>query len=481
MSLKQKTINGLLWSFLDNFIVHGVNFIAGIVLARLLSPREFGLVGMVTIFIALGQSFVDSGFGQALIRKKDCTQSDYSTIFIFNVIVGICWYILIIVFSPIISAFFNEPELIAILPVLGIGVILNAASIIHIVQLTKRIDFKLQTKISVFSSFISGISALIIAVNGFGVWSLVWMTLVKYSVNLVLLWFWNGWRPSLIFDNHFFKEMYGFGSRLLISGLIDTAYRNAYLAVIGKYYSASDLGYYSRADQFSQVFSSNISSVVQRVSYPVLSSVKEDDKKLKAGYQQLIKSTMLISFVLMIGLAAAAKPLILALIGEKWMQSVEYLQLLCFVGMFYPLHALNLNILNVKGRSDLFLRLEVIKKVISLPVIIVGALLSIKIMIIGMIIHSVIAYYINSYWSGKLIGYSFGEQIRDIIASFYLAIFMGMVVYSINMYFFMPPLITLFMQVIIGLLVVISVSEILKIEGYCYIKHIIFNKKKYEK
>ena len=354
MSFKQKTLNGLIWSSLDNLILLGVNFITGIVLARLLSPREFGLIGMTTIFIALGQSLADSGFGHALIRKKECTQADYSTVFFFNIAVGVFWYLLLVSLATTVATFFHEPQLKPLLPILGLGVILNTLSLIQTTLLTKRVDFKLQARISGVSSILSGVIGLVFAFKGYGVWSLVALTLSKNALNTLFLWLWNGWKPSLIFDIYSFKEMFGFGSKLLGAGLIDTAYRNIYLAVIGKYFSAIELGYYTRADAFNQLPSQNITSVIQRVSFPVLSSIREDIPKLKAGYKKLIKSTMLISFVLMIGMSAVAKPLVLALIGEKWLVSAEYLQLLCFVGMFYPLHALNLNILNVLGRSDLF-------------------------------------------------------------------------------------------------------------------------------
>ena len=470
MSLKQKTINGLIWSFSDNLILLGVNFITGIVLARLLSPREFGLIGMTTIFIALGQSLADSGFGQALIRKKECTQADYSTVFFFNIAVGVFWYLLLVTSATTVATFFREPQLKPLLPILGLGVILNTLSLIQTTLLTKRVDFKLQARISGVSSILSGVIGLVFAFKGYGVWSLVALTLSKNALNTLFLWLWNGWKPSLIFDIYSFKEMFGFGSKLLGAGLIDTAYRNIYLAVIGKYFSAIELGYYTRADAFNQLPSQNITSVIQRVSFPVLSSIREDIPKLKAGYKKLIKSTMLISFVLMIGMSAVAKPLVLALIGEKWLVSAEYLQLLCFVGMFYPLHALNLNILNVLGRSDLFLRLEFIKKALAIPIIIIGINYGIKLMIMAMIINTLIAYYLNSYWSGRLICYSMLDQIKDILPSFILALFMGSIVFYSGQILHVSPWIALIIQIITGCLLTIAIAEVVKLDSYLYLK-----------
>jgi len=475
MSLKQMTVKGLAWSFLDNIVVQGVGFITGIILARLLSPREFGLVGMVTIFIALGQSFVDSGFTQALIRKKECTQADYSTVFFFNVLVGIAWYILLLVSAGSIAGFFSQPELTGLVPVLGLGVVINAFSIIQTTQLTKRIDFKLQTRISVVSSILSGIIAVVLAFRGFGVWSLVVLSLARNILNTLFLWFWNKWKPSLVFDLTSFKKLFGFGSKLLLVGLIDTTYRNIYLAVIGKFFSAADLGFYTRADQFNQLPSQNLTAIVQRVSYPVLSSISDDFPAMKSAYKKLIKSTMLISFVLMIGLAAVAEPMVLTLIGEQWLVSAEYLQLLCFGGMLYPLHALNLNMLSVQGRSDLFLRLEIIKKALAVPVIIVGINFGIKVMIIAMIVNSLIAYYINSYWSGRFIGYSMLEQVRDILPSFMLASAVGLMVFFTGHLMAASPIITLAVQILVGSLLTIGIAELIQLDSYTYMKRTVLD------
>jgi len=475
MSLKQKTVKGLAWSFLDNIVVQGVNFVTGIILARLLSPREFGLIGMVTIFIALGQSFVDSGFSQALIRKKECTQADYSTAFFFNVLAGIAWYLLLLISAGSIAGFFSQPELARLVPVLGFGVVVNAFSIIQTTQLTKRIDFKLQTRVSAVSSIIAGIIAVGLAFRGYGVWSLVVLTLAKNILNSLFLWLWNKWTPSLVFDMTSFKELFGFGSKLLFVGLIDTTYRNLYLAVIGKFFSAADLGFYTRADQFKQLPSQNLTIVVQRVSYPVLSSIRGDVSVLKAAYKKLIKSTLLISPVLMIGLAAVAEPMVLTFIGEKWLVSAEYLLLLCFGVMLYPLHALNLNMLKVQGRSDLFLRLEVIKKTLAVPVIIVGINFGIKVMIIAMIVNSLISYYLNSYWSVRFIGYSRFEQVKDILPSFILTSSVGLAVFFTGHLIVVSPLITLAVQILVGALLTIGLAELIQLDSYTYMKRTVLD------
>jgi len=382
-SLKQKTLTGLTWSFIDSFANQSVQFVVGIILARILSPREFGLVGMLTIFIAVSQSLIDSGFSSALIRKKNCTDIDYSTVFYFNLLIGLFFYLILFALADSISSFFNEPQLKILLRVLGLGLLLGSFGIIQSTILTKNINFKLQAKVSLITSVSSGIVAIAMALNGFGVWSLVALTLSRIGFNSLFLWIYAKWKPLWVFSKQSFKELFSFGSKLLISGLLDTTFRNIYYLVIGKYFSAADLGFYTRANQFSAFPSQNINTIIERVSYPVLSEIQNDKIRLKNIYRKQIRSTMLLTFVLMMGLAAVAKPMILTLIGEKWLPSVIYLQMLCFVGMFYPLHALNLNMLKVQGRSDLFLRLEIIKKVLAIPTIIIGIIWGIKVMIAG--------------------------------------------------------------------------------------------------
>jgi O-antigen/teichoic acid export membrane protein len=470
MSLKQKTVSGLFWSFVDNFTRLGITFIVNIILARLLTPREFGLIGMTTVFIAVSQSLIDSGFRQALIRKGNCTQADFSTVFYFNLLVSVSLYVLLFLAKGLIAQFFGEPQLADIIPVVGVLLITNALAIIQQTRLTKEINFKLQTKISLISALVSGAIGIWMALVGYGVWSLVATTLSSSIVAVLLLWLWNGWRPSLVFSPDSFKEMFSFGSKLMVSGLLETIYQNIYSLIIGRYFSAADLGYYTRANEFRRVPSQNLSAIVQRVSYPVLATIQDDIPKLRAAYQRLIKSTMLIAFVAMLGMAAVAKSLMLVTVGEKWQPSIVYLQLLCFVGMFYPLHLLNLNMLTVQGRSDLFLRLEVIKKLLAIPTIVIGVFLGIEAMVLGMIINALIAYFLNSYWSGKFIGYSTWRQIKDILPSFALAASVALVVYLTGQLMQMRYLYVLIAQVVLGVVLTVGLAELVHLDSYVYIK-----------
>lgn len=465
-----------MWSFIDNSARLGLTFIIGIILARLLTPREFGLIGMITIFIAIAASFVNSGFSQALIRKQDCTQADYSTIFYFNLAVGLLFYLILYFTAGAISSFFNEPLLKPMVRVLSLGILINAFTLIQTTRLTKQINFKLQTKISVISTIISGGMGIAMAYTGYGVWSLVSKTIAGYLVTSVLLWIWNKWKPSFIFSIKSFKELFSFGSKLLVSGLIDTIYTNVYYLIIGKYYTAVELGYYTRANQFQTLPSSNLQGIISRVSYPVLTSIQDDKVRLRDAYKKLIRSTMLITFVLMLGMAAVARPMVLTLIGEKWEPSIIYLQMLCFVGMFYPLHALNLNMLQVLGRSDLFLRLEIIKKALAFPTIIIGVFWGIKALILGMLGLNVIAYYLNSYWSGQFIGYSFFDQVKDILPSFLLALIMSSIVFAEGLFIPLKPLPVFIVQMITGAIITYGLCEAIRFKDYLYIKGIIKEK-----
>ena len=476
MSLKQKTISGLLWSFIDQFANQGISFIVGIILARLLSPREFGLIGMIVVFIAVSESFINSGFSSALIRKKDCTQTDYSTVFFFNLIAGIVFFVILFFSAPAIGEFFNEPELKSIVQVLGFVLILGSLTIIQRTILTKRIDFKLQARISVIASIGSGIIALTMAFTGFGLWSLVAQRLSREAFNSIFLWLWNRWKPMFVFSKHSFKELFGFGSKIMLNGLLDTLYENINSLVIGKFFSAQDLGFYTRSVLFKDIFSTNLNSIIGRVTYPVLSAMQDDKEKLKTNYQKIIRSTMLITFILMLGMVAIAEPLILSLIGEKWRQSIIYLQMLCFAGMLYPLMALNLNMLQVQGRPDLFLKLGIIKKFFALPGIIFGIYIGIEAMIAWMIFNSFISYYLNSYYSGEMINYPMKEQIKDISPSFGLATAMTITLYLLGLVISFAPVWKLIIQLTAGALFIFITCELTKFKDYIFIKELVFEK-----
>jgi O-antigen/teichoic acid export membrane protein len=389
---------------------------------------------------------------------------------------GVLFFLLMFFMAPLISSFYREPPLLPVIRIIATVLIIDSLTIIQRTILTKRIDFKLQARISIIAGIVSGIISIWMAYKGYGVWSLVAKTIIQKAVNSLLLWVWNRWKPQPVFSMASFRELFGFGSNVLMANLLDTLYRNVYYLVIGKYFSATELGYFTRADRFKALPSENINNVISKVSYPVLSEIKNEKTKLKAGYKRLIKSTMLISFALMIGMAAVAEPMVLTLIGEKWYPSIIYLQMLCFIGMMYPLNALNMNILLVKGRSDLSLRLEIIKKLFAIPVIVVGIIWGMKIMIAGMMVNTVISYWLNSYWSGKLVDYPITEQVADISPSFGISVFSGVLVYFMSLLIRIPALYMLIIQVMTGGLIIFLFCEKLKLEEYFYIKNLVKEK-----
>ena len=473
-SLKNKTVRGVTWSLIDNIANSGITFLVGLILARLLTPAEYGIMAMIAIFIAISTSIIDSGFSNALIRKNEVKKIDYDTVFYFNLVVSGILYIFLYLLSPAISSFFKEPVLIEVTRVISWILIINALGIIPRTIFIINVDFKVQTKASLISSLVSGIVGISMALFGLGVWSLVGQQLSRQLLNTFFLWFYCRWRPAWEFSIESFKEMFGFGSKLLVSGLIDTIYKNIYYIVIGRFYDPDQLGQYTRAEQFSTIFSSNLTSVFQRVSYPVLSSIQEEPERLRDAYRKIIKVTMLITFALMFGLAAIAKPLIVILIGEKWLMAVPFLQIICFSEMLYPLHAINLNILQVRGYSGLFLKLEIVKKIIAVIPIMIGIFWGINYMLWGAVCISLVSYILNSYYSGRLIDYSTVKQVKDIFPCFLVSSLVALLMWGITFLHF-NFLVTLLLQVSVGILLAIVAYERMRLEEYKEIRRIILS------
>lgn len=471
-NLKKQTISSYGWNFLDNILNRGISFVVGIVLARLLSPNEYGLIGIIMIFIALFNSIVDSGLGSALIRKNDCTEKDYNTVFYTNLALSLLVSGLFFFCAPLIARFFNEPQLTPLAQVMSCILIINALSIIQNTILQKNLDFKGKMIISMITSISSGVVGIAMAYSGYGVWSLVGQQLSRQLLYTILLWIHNHWLPKLIFSVQSFKELFGFGWKLLVSGLIDTIWKEIYQIVIGKFYTPTTLGLYSRAHQFSTIFSSNLTSVVQSVSFPSLSKVQDDAARLKRGFQKVNKVSMFISFVTMFGMMAIAKPMILVLLGEKWLPCVPFLQIICLQMVLYPLHSQNLNLLEIRGRSDLFLKIQIIKKGISVIPIVLGIFISIYWMLIGSVITGFIGLYINSYYSDSLLDYGLKEQLKDISKSFTISAIMALIVFVIT---FLPlsPWLLLSIQLVVGFAIIMFLSEKLKLSEYIELKDIV--------
>lgn len=420
-SLKDKTVKGVAWSGIDNMAQYAVSFIVSIVLARLLSPDDYGLIGIITIFTAVCTALITGGFATALIRKKDCTEEDYSTAFIVNLGMSLLLYAIIFLCAPQIASFFGREELVLLTQISSLGMIIGALAIVQQTRLTKRIDFKTQTKITIMASIASGIIGIGMASVGCGVWSLVAQNLSLQSLRTVLLWGYNKWTISLKFSRKSFNDLFGFGWKMMLSEVLNTVWKELYQVVVGKFYSPSTLGQYTRAKGFSQLLSSNLTNVVQRVTYPVLSDIQNDNARMVAAYRRIIKTTMFMTATGMFFLAGISEPLLYCLIGPKWYEASVYLPLICIAGSLYPLHAINLNMLQVQGRSDLFLGLEIIKKIIGLGPLFIGAFIGIMPMLYTNLLTGVIAYFLNSYYTGKKLGYSSWMQIKDVAPSYGLA------------------------------------------------------------
>ncbi len=428
-SLKQKTATGLKWSSIESFSKQGISFVVGIIIARILSPSDYGIIGMILIFTEVSAVFINGGFSAALIRKQNRTESDLSTVFYYNIVVSLFLYLVLFVSAPYIASFYESPILTLVVRVVSLNMVIGALGAIQSTILNIAIDFKTQTKITVITLIVTGTIGISMAYSGYGVWALVFQGLASTVISTGLLWIFIGWKPKLVFSLSSFRELFGFGSKLMLSGLLDTVYRNIYQVVIGKKFSSAELGFFTRAKGLAQLPSSNITNIIQRVTFPVLSEMQDNITQLGNNYRKLLKMSAFIIFPSMMLLFGLAEPLVKILLTDKWLPAVPLLQVLCFSYMFYPIQAINLNLLQVKGRSDLFLRLEIIKKVLITIVLFATAPFGVLFMCYGIIVTSVFALVINTYYTGKLINVGFIKQIKDIYPIMAVSFITGFLAY----------------------------------------------------
>ena len=471
-SLKDKTVKGTFWSAADSFLGYGVTFLVGLVLARLLSPSEYGLIGIVTIFTTVLSGIVDSGFSNALVRKKDTTNDDYSTMFITNMVMSLLLFLLLFFCAPFIANFFDRQELVSLLRVMGTILFLQALSLVQYTRLTKRIDFKTKTKASFIAAVISGIVGITMALGGLGVWSLVGQKLSEKLIYTVCLWLFNKWTPVLRFNQVSFRYMWGFGWKLMLSGLLDSIWKELYQVVVGKFYNPATLGQYTRSKEYAQIFSSNFTSIIQRVSYPALAEVQDDQKRMVAAYRKIIKMAMFVTAICMLSMGAVAEPLIFCLIGPQWHQAATFLPIICISMSLYPLHAINLNMLKVQGRSDIFLYLEIIKKIIAVGPLCLGIFVDIYWMLIGSVIAGIVSFFLNSYYTGKKLHYSSWMQLRDVAPSYGVGLAVALSVYFLK-YLPLNNWIILPIQIVVGVGVFFLVCETIKLPEYLEVKGIV--------
>lgn len=421
-NLKQKTTSSLKWSAIERLATQLVQLIVMLVLARILGPHAFGLIGMLAVFIAVSQVFVDSGLSSALIRKLDRSELDYSTAFYFNIGIALVCYTLLYFCAPYIASFYNQPELTSLTRILALVVIINSFGIIQRTKLSIKMDFKTQAKASLIAVTISSLTAFCLAYYNFGVWSLVAQTLVYATFNVIFLNILHRWLPMLSFSSESFRHLFGFGSKLMLSGLIDSIYQNIYQIVIGKKFNVLDVGYFTQANQLIQTPATTMTAIIQRVTYPMLSSIQNNESRLNAAYLLTLRLSAVVIFPILFGLGTIADPLIPELLGIEWKPAALLASILATGFLLYPIHAINLNYLQVKGRSDLFLKLEVIKKVIITIILIITIPYGINAICIGIVIQSYIALFINTYYNGKIGNLSGIIQLKALLPIWLIAI-----------------------------------------------------------
>jgi len=464
-NLKSKTTNAAIWSTLDKFLEQGIRFIIGLFVARLLFPSDYGLIGMIAIFLAIPDVLVNSGFGSALIQKKSANDSDFSTVFYFNICVGVIVYLILYLTAPLIADFYQEPQLILITRVVGLTIIINSFALVQRTFLTKNLNFKVQTKISFFSILPSGIIGILFAYYGYGVWAIVFQSLSSRILTTSFFWIFNNWRPKLVFNLQSLKSLFSFGSNLLAAGIFYTIFSRIYTVVIGKFYDAESLGNYTKAYQIARMPANSITSIIERIAFPVFSTLQNDIDKLLIGFRKFARIAAFINFPIMIGLIVLSEPLVRLILTDKWLQIVPYIQVICIGGLIIPLHTLSLSIIKAKGDSKIFLRLEFVKNIISTIVIFIIYRWGIMAIIYSNVVLAYLFLYVNFYFAGKKMNFTFGKHLVDLLPYFGMSL-ITMVIMYISGYFLSSDILKLLVPTITGILVYGLLSRFFKVEAY---------------
>lgn len=474
MSLKYKTIKGILWNSFEMFGGKLIQIAITIILARILSPEDFGVLGLLVIFTELSKVVLDSGFAQALIRKKDVNQVDFTSVFYFNIVVGIAVYILLYLLTPFISGFYNYPELTDIARVVFVSILINSFGIVQNAKIVREVNFKALAKRTIIANLISGIIAILLAHRGFGVWSLVIQMILASFFRVVLLWRFSNWLPSFSFSFKPIKELFVFSGNLLLSGIFDVIVSNIQTLLIGKFYSKAALGFYTQGKQLSSLPAQTLTSIVRNVTYPTLSVIQDNVDELRGAYRKIIKMAVFVIMPLMLGLLAVGNNLIPFVLGDKWIPSVSYFMLLCITGAFFPLYSIGQNLFLVRGNSKLYLKVSILKRIIALIAILITIRYSVLILVIGQVITSFINTIIMMIFSGREINYSLKEQIKDISAIILIAIIMATTVFvfgaKVNI---ASALWMLIVQTVLGFIVFTSGVFIFKLDVLTDLKSVI--------
>ena len=451
-NLKKQTKTGICWTFFNQFSNYGMQFVIGIIMARLLSPQDYGITALPAVFISLATVFVDSGFGNALIRKPTITEKDLATAFYYSFIIGCVCYAILFTLSPYIANFYNTPILKDLMRVTAITFLWSPLGTPQRIILNRNLDFKTPTKISIVTRLGAGVIGVTFAYCGYGLWALVISSLFSSIASVVLNWIVVRWIPRAGWSKDSFRYLWGYGNKLLASSLLDTAYKNVTPVIIGKCYTPAELGVYNRALGYANLPSQNITQTVRSVTFPVLSKMQDNDEMLAHSYRRMLRTLCFIVFPMMMILAGLARPLVLVMLTSKWESCIIYLQILCFSQMWYPVDAINLNLLQVKGRSDLFLRLEIIKKIIGFIIMAVSLTMGILAFCYGCIVYSLFEIMIDTHYTGKMINVGLFRQFRDILPTILLSFFvfgslLGIVNVITNLYY----------QIILGFIVALAI------------------------
>ncbi len=474
-SLKDKAVSGVAWTSVEKFSQQIIQFVIGVSIARLLNPQDYGVIGMTSIFFAIASTFIDSGFGNALIQKKDRNEEDYSTCFYFNVLVGIIIYIILWFAAPYIAMFYATPILCDVIRVLGITLTINSLSISQTAKMTAEMKFKEMAIITIIVQLSTGVVGLYLAYAGWGIWALVFQSIASCVARLVLIEFALKWYPQLIFSKTSFRHMFSFGSKLLLASLISVIYDNMYTLVIGKAFSPKEVGYYNRGNQFAILPTVTLMNVFMKVSYPLMASVQEDTIKLKKAYKKFLRVLIFIQYPILFGLMVLAKPFIYVLLGEKWLPCVPVLQVLCICSFFDPLTHINLNVLYVKGRTDLVLKLEFFKKPIAFLLIFGMIPLGIWWLCFGRALYGLIAYSFNCYYTGKILNFGFWKQMYYNLPVVLKSSIMGLLCYCC-LYVFENYYLQLFVGIFVGIVSYIAIAIASKDETIEDIKNILLKR-----
>ncbi|MGL5025067.1 MAG: lipopolysaccharide biosynthesis protein [Shewanella oncorhynchi] len=450
--LATKIQKGLKWSAIERILTQGIQLGITLWLARQLGPTAFGLVGMLAVFIAIANVFVDSGFTSALIRKTDRNDSDLVTAFYYNIAMAILCYLALYISAPAIAKFYQQIELETLLQVLGITVLINAFTLIPRVKLNVDMDFKTQAKISIISVFISGSTAIVLAMNGYGVWTLVIQTLINACCNTLLFNLFVPWSPRGNITKKSFNYLFGFGSKLLLSGLLDVIYNNLYQIIIGKKFSPSVVGQFTQANQLANVPAITLTVIIQRVTFPLFSQLQDNPDKMESAYRLTLKVAAIVIFPLIVGLGLIAQPLLISLLGAEWKAAASLLSALCLGYMLYPIHAINLNLLQVTGHSDLFLKLEVFKKIIGVGVLLISMPYGVLVMCMSLSATSYFSLLLNTYYTAKLTRISQWQQCKDLTPIWLAVILSAALAYAAGLYWQAWPWLQIVINISVALL-----------------------------